>query len=305
LEGLEDRSVPAVFTVANTTDSGPGSLRQAILDANATPGADSIAFALPDSLKSPGGWWTIQPLTSLPALTDTVLVDGWSQGGAGYHGAPRVLLDGSITAAVVDGLVIAASGCTIDGLAIRSFTGGNGSGIHIRGDDATIQGCYVGLDPSGNKTAFGNDTGIFDEGLHTMIGGANPGDGNVVSGNGAGIVNADVDTTIRGNRIGTNAAGTAAIPNAQAGISIGGPSALAPATVGGSGPGEGNLISGDGSYDLVVGSNVRVLGNLIGTDVTGMQALATRWMAFLSPASLRTSSSGARAPAAGTSSPPI
>ena len=45
IERLEDRTVPSTFTVANLADSGPGSLRQAVLDANANPGADLIRFA--------------------------------------------------------------------------------------------------------------------------------------------------------------------------------------------------------------------------------------------------------------------
>src|SRR5215218_4175078 len=44
VEALEDRTVPSTFTVDNLADSGTGSLRQAILDANALPGADVIAF---------------------------------------------------------------------------------------------------------------------------------------------------------------------------------------------------------------------------------------------------------------------
>src|SRR5262245_61519176 len=45
LVALEDRSVPSTFTVENLADGGPGSLRQAVLDANANPGADLIVFA--------------------------------------------------------------------------------------------------------------------------------------------------------------------------------------------------------------------------------------------------------------------
>ena len=45
LERLEDRTVPSTFTVQNLADSGPGSLRQAITDADANPGADLIRFA--------------------------------------------------------------------------------------------------------------------------------------------------------------------------------------------------------------------------------------------------------------------
>ena len=45
LEALECRTVPSTFTVGNLADSEPGSLRQAVLDANANPGADIINFA--------------------------------------------------------------------------------------------------------------------------------------------------------------------------------------------------------------------------------------------------------------------
>src|SRR5262249_41373982 len=45
LEALEDRTTPSTFTVTTLADSGAGSLRQAVLDANAHPGADTIRFA--------------------------------------------------------------------------------------------------------------------------------------------------------------------------------------------------------------------------------------------------------------------
>src|SRR5262249_40513612 len=45
LLGLQDRSLPSTFLVSNLADSGPGSLRQAVLDANTHPGPDQITFA--------------------------------------------------------------------------------------------------------------------------------------------------------------------------------------------------------------------------------------------------------------------
>src|SRR6516165_8862291 len=42
---LEDRTAPAIFTVSSPNDAGPGSLRDAIAQANATPSADTIDFA--------------------------------------------------------------------------------------------------------------------------------------------------------------------------------------------------------------------------------------------------------------------
>src|SRR5207253_7609575 len=62
-----DQAVPAQaalsFVVTNTNDSGPGSLRQAILDSNATTGqTNTITFDIPGS-----GVQKISPLTNLPA----------------------------------------------------------------------------------------------------------------------------------------------------------------------------------------------------------------------------------------------
>jgi hypothetical protein len=65
-EPREDRLVLSTFTVTNTSDSGTGSFRQAILDANANPGADIIAFSI-----GGGGAQTITLQSSLPAITDT------------------------------------------------------------------------------------------------------------------------------------------------------------------------------------------------------------------------------------------
>jgi hypothetical protein len=71
----------ATFTVTNTDDSGPGSLRQAILDANASAGFDTIAFDIPG-----GGVHTITPLSALPVISESVLIEGYSQPGASENG---------------------------------------------------------------------------------------------------------------------------------------------------------------------------------------------------------------------------
>ena len=65
------------FPVINTDDSGPGSFRQAILDANANAGPDTISFNIPGA-----GVHTIAPASSLPAITETVVIDGYTQPGA-------------------------------------------------------------------------------------------------------------------------------------------------------------------------------------------------------------------------------
>src|SRR5438034_1619367 len=77
LEELESRCLLSVYGVTNTADIGAGSLRQAILDANAAPGADLITFNLPGT-----GVQTIAPVTALPTITDSVTIDGYSQPGS-------------------------------------------------------------------------------------------------------------------------------------------------------------------------------------------------------------------------------
>src|SRR5262245_31683824 len=70
------RAAAGVFTVTTTADSGPGSLRQAILDANALPGYDNIDFMIPG-----GGVKTIAVSSPLPQITEYVFIDGFSQPG--------------------------------------------------------------------------------------------------------------------------------------------------------------------------------------------------------------------------------
>src|SRR6478672_4215968 len=59
VERLEDRSLLATLVVTNTADSGPGSLRQAILDSNATPGPNTIDFNVIQEFPLPSGDFTI------------------------------------------------------------------------------------------------------------------------------------------------------------------------------------------------------------------------------------------------------
>ena len=68
--------MPCSFVVTNTNDSGAGSLRQAILDANANEGAETITFSIPGS-----GRHTITLATALPAVTENTTIDGASQSG--------------------------------------------------------------------------------------------------------------------------------------------------------------------------------------------------------------------------------
>jgi parallel beta-helix repeat protein len=199
---LEGRTLPAGFLVDTTADSGPGSLRQAILDANGLAGVDEIDFDLPGV-----GVQTIAPRSELPWITDSVLIDGTSQ--AGSQGFPVVALDGRGVAEGA-GLTLASAGSTVRGLVISGFAGG--AGIRITGADATgnlVQGNFVGTDPTGSR-AVPNDEGILlDAGAS-----GNSITGNLVSGNARfGIeISSSPGNLLQGNDVGTGAAPPASTP---------------------------------------------------------------------------------------------
>src|SRR5262249_16239494 len=104
VERLEDRTVPSTFTVRNLADSGPGSLRQAILDANDRPGADTIRFA-------PAARDGTLTLTSGElSITDDLILDGPGVNRLTISGndASRVFsVSGSATDVVIRDLTIA------------------------------------------------------------------------------------------------------------------------------------------------------------------------------------------------------
>jgi uncharacterized repeat protein (TIGR01451 family) len=259
-------NVIASFVVTNTNDSGPGSLRQAILNSNAAFGqTNTITFNIPGS-----GVHTISPLTDLPPIGNPAIIDGTSQ--PGFAGSPLIQLDGMSDASASDeGLSLSVSGCSVKNLAVDHF----GTGIAVIGNNNTVVGNYVGIDPTGT-TAEGNAGGIAVGGANNIIGGTVAADRNIISGN-TGFamtiqqVNA-IGNMVMGNYIGTNASGTVAVANAH-GLTI---LSLAQGnTIGGSVPGAANLISGNLVYGLLINESQGniVEGNLIGTDETGNNPL--------------------------------
>ncbi len=254
--------------VTNTNDSGLGSLRQAILDANAASGVGTITITF-DIPGTPGTPQTIDLLSALPAVTHATIIDGTSE--PGYAGSPVIAIDGVSAAPSASGLVIDAGGSTVEGLDIADF---GEAGIVINGvSDVTVQSNFIGTDTSGNA-ALANGIGIeLETGADgNTIGGAKTGEGNVISGNsGSGIViigsNSNV---ITGNLIGTNAAGTVALGNVGDGILITDNSANN--TIGGTAVGAGNTIADNGGSAVSVasGNGNSILGNAILQNTTGI-----------------------------------
>jgi Periplasmic copper-binding protein (NosD) len=268
----------ATFTVTNTNDAGPGSLRQAILDANATAGADTIIFNIPGT-----GVRTISPLSSLPALTDDAgtTIDGYTQPGSspntlllGDNAVLTVELSGTAAGAGSAGVTTRSSSNVIRGLVINRFD----LGISIQRSGNLVTGCFVGTDPGGSLS-LGNRIGVELAQLGTdvdtvTIGGANPAFRNLISGNSdAGIAGQGVvDSSVEGNYVGTTRTGMAALGNGGDGLLF---TYSVRVTVGGNAPGAGNLISGNSVRGINLGASQEILiqGNRIGTNATGSAAL--------------------------------
>src|SRR5215213_4521595 len=139
----------ATYTVTNTNDSGPGSLRQAIIDANVAAGFDTIAFNLPGT-----GIHTISPLTELPHISGITSVDGTTQ--PGYNGTPVIELNGGLISEHSTGLALNGAS-SIKSLIINRFS--NGILLQL-GNLNKVTGCYIGVNAFGTA-ARGNKRGIY------------------------------------------------------------------------------------------------------------------------------------------------
>ena len=281
----------ALQIVTNTNDSGSGSFRQAIEDANAAPGTDLILFFIPDSDTGcdPGtNVCTIQPESALHSITDPVIIDGYTQHDASPNTNPpdlgsnaelKIELDGSNAGPNVNGLHLTAANSTIRGLVINRF---DGNGIYLQNSDATrnrIEGNIIGMDANGtlNIGNHGDGIAIFGSPNNT-IGGTADESRNLISANGRNgiyIFSSPVypdatNNNIQGNYIGTDTTGNLPQGNAEDGINL---YNATNNTIGGTTPEAGNLISGNGFNGVrivVDGATGNVVqGNKIGTNAGG------------------------------------
>ncbi|MEX1245328.1 MAG: S-layer homology domain-containing protein [Thermoanaerobaculia bacterium] len=270
------------YTVTSTADSGAGTLRQAILDANTNPGPDTIAFNIVGS-----GVHTIAPVTPLPSLTDPVTINGYSQPGASPNGNAPNQGSNAVILIEINGqnLVFSQNGLTalapvtIRGLTInRAFNAAIAFGTGATGSVAA--GNFLGTDPAGSSIPGAENFGVDIGGVSGVtIGGTAPADRNVIAGNAAANIylndSGGPNTIVKGNLIGLNAAGTAALAvpgpyggiyvRVGTGVLIGGPTAA-----------DRNVISGHPQSGVVIGYTLggtaaqgTIEGNYTGTDVTG------------------------------------
>lgn len=255
-EALEPRLLLANFVVTTTAQSGPGSLRQAILNSNLDAGLDTITFNIPTLLPAR---INVSSSNRLPDLIYPAIIDATTQ--PGYSGAPLIELVGIGS---LDGLVIAGTGTAVRGVALGGF-----NTAILATSDVTVQSCWIGIDASGNSIP--NGRGIYCVTPQSMIGGITPQTRNVIGNNSIGIIlEAGV---IQGNYVGISPTGSTA-PN-RIGVWAAGSS-----TIGGTVAGARNIISGNQTGIHVGGvsgsayNSTLIQGNYIGTDPTGLSAIA-------------------------------
>ena len=291
----------STITVNSTADNtiasdGNCTLREAITNANADTdstsgdctagvGADTIEFNI---APLNGGVKTIAIASSLPSISQTVIINGFTQNGASVNtvsfpnpldSSLKIEIDGSGMGSG-GGFDIQGDGADntiIKGLIINDIPY---ESVYITdSDNVTISGNYIGTDSTGLVDDGGSGHGVRMSGTATgtMIGGSSAADRNIISGNGnAGVLfyGADVSgNSVHGNYIGLGADGSTEIGNSNCGIcSSNGANTN---TIGGDGTGEGNIISSNGvgafNSSGAGGSNI-IKGNYIGTDYLGTTA---------------------------------
>ena len=219
------------YTVTNTSDSGAGSLRQVMLDAQTDPTPPSlINFNITGGVPQ-----TITPLTTLPTIQTTTEIDGTTQqpGWVPGDNMPIEIECSQLAIAVPSGfcfLIDSASNCLIKGLAIKGYVGGavNGNAIRIRSttavaDSNQINNCYFGCNADGSVGTLpftDNTRSIVLKGnssfgvTNTIIGGPNTGDGNLLVDSSVNAITLEFNvqnTLIQNNLFGTDITGMTAV----------------------------------------------------------------------------------------------
>ena len=254
LDGLVTLREALTAAVTNTkiADAGPGSV-----------GVDVINFNIAGL---PGTVHTIKPQSALPTITETVVINGYSQLGSsqnslatGTNAFLTIELDGT-NAGFAAGLTLSAPSSTIQGLVINNFLD---EGILVIGTgNNLIRGNFIGTDATGSLERGNGVAGISLSSPTNRVGGPAPGDRNLISGNAyAGVNVSTANATlnrIEGNLIGTRKNGVDALPNNGNGVRL---SAGSGNSVGGVAAGTGNLIAYNTGNGVAVVSGAT--GNLI------------------------------------------
>ena len=234
-------------------DDGAGkcSLRAAVMQADATPGADTINFQIGT------GPQTITLAATL-FVTGTVTIDATTQ--PGYAGRPLVALKGNGLSD--DGLSIQGAASRVRGLVVQGF---RGAGIRVGAAGVVVEGNHIGTNAEGTA-AEGNAFGVLVDsgGTGSLVGGTTAPARNVISGNGTGVLVVADSAVVRGNYIGLAADGATPLPNTGDGVSVRGAVAFGVVqdlsndnVIGGTEAGAANVIAFNGGHGVSVTGHTR------------------------------------------------
>lgn len=264
-----DSSGATVLIVTNTNDSGAGSLRAAITDANANPVANVIGFNIPGACPR-----TIALDTELPTITDSASIRGYTQPGSQPNS--NALIDNATICVelieasghiVANGLHFSATSdgdsFDVSGLSIGGFN----TGVLVDGAadaDFSIWGNFIGLAANGTTARANSLIGVNVTGhVQGAIGGSDAAQRNVIAQNALGVrLDGDRGSTLANNFIGTNASGSSARPN-TIGVSL-----LSAGNEAGD-----NVISGNSGYGMSI-SGTSASDNIVQGNRIGLKAFA-------------------------------
>jgi hypothetical protein len=212
------------------------------------------------------------------------MIDGYSQPGSspntlatGNNAVLKVVLNGAGAGAGVNGLTLAATNSTVQGLIINRF---DASAISIAANNNVITGNYLGADVDViNPADRGNSTGVLIGNVSgNTIGGATAGARNVIAGNITGIQIEGSNATnnlVAGNYLGTDASGAVDRGNFAFGVFL--RAGAHNNTIGGATPLARNVISGNNQHGIFIEGNSStgnvIQGNYIGTTAAGNTGL--------------------------------
>lgn len=257
----------AVFTVTNTSDSGAGSLRQAITSANSSPNS-SILFNIPTA--DPGynpatGVFTINVLSLLPPIQMiNITIDATSQPGNTNPYGPEICLKGN--ASLNYGICVPTTGNTVKGFIINGFYCGVlvYKSSFFDCNNNTVSNCYIGVNYDGTLPDP-NEIGVAVMNNATL----NTVKDNLIAGNilAGVIIRSSSSNTVQGNKIGTDVTGMLRIPNFY-GLVI---DTASSNLIGGPLLSHRNIISGNYNSGIAINSSLSsnnvIKGNYIGTNV--------------------------------------
>jgi len=255
-----------VDNLGDAPDANPGdgvcaiagggcTLRAATQEANASGNVQTITFSVAG---------TITPATAYPPITGELRIDGKSAPG---YSTPVVIIDGGGSIPIGFDFTASAEGF-IRGLEIRGFST---TAISISGGWVSVSACYLG--PVRGGTPNGDGVQLQSTSHACSVGGSSLADRSVISGNSRyGIRAEGADQWIQFNYIGTNASGTAALPNGSDGIRIGpgGSHVVIDSFTRGN-----NVVSGNGGNGIALhgATGAEINGAFIGTNAAGTAAI--------------------------------